>query len=754
LSELPVELGNFEIKKGVVTFTVRNEFSVKMTLISDDFALPWRLLDIKFLMKNDQMMTQETGVSNNRNPVHEYQINYIRDILTQRLNQNDRPLVDVYNSLHFLAQSLQLELLFQQINIINRNRFYEICEYINWKQLSIRYWLDYSKNQFNYKLTIHIRENSNYLQSTHSPMLNWREHAQIDSTFKDDSFSIEKILFKTIKLRSRHRLEQIQNLLFNNANNNYKIGSFCHSNLIESKPALAITFFNETKSIQQLLWISIDYYSGLFKVYIPNLLPKHLKTSLEQCLNTNLNINSCYSLLSTIRMWLLVERSRMLIANHGFKCIESDFVNIVSYGTDEIEQFYNNRIDKTYSIFVEIKNQEKLLFLLITVNKSDRNQLEISTPTNVNQLMVNYYILNLEKCKFNGELDPTKAYQKIMSINDLNGNSSYLTPCYTSNITTMYHKTKQMNSNDKCINEILNKVELINERLPFFKLISVLNEQNVVTQSLNIENGNNNDIGLLSLNIISNPIININPQRLITSNLWDHLVSCELRQKNFKEYFVTSTPLYNKAANQVNNQTKLTFSIEFTFKKGIVNLVPTLKSRRFVTFTSEVNSNSHIYSSIVEAKSFSELFENIKLELISMSKIYKLFIEVKEEIESSTTTTEIRFQINDFNFKRLTLIYGPKLAYTLTLQWSKELKQYEILLGTDNVHCARSHVQTPLINYHQLFINEIKKMFTRTQSVLKLIEVLNFTCLSSFALSKLNNLPKFSIPPLNVATGD
>lgn len=54
LSELPIQLKNFRIENGCVKFQVRNEFEIKLTLISDDFKLPWRVLKINFLVRDAQ----------------------------------------------------------------------------------------------------------------------------------------------------------------------------------------------------------------------------------------------------------------------------------------------------------------------------------------------------------------------------------------------------------------------------------------------------------------------------------------------------------------------------------------------------------------------------------------------------------------------------------------------------------------------------------------------------------------------------
>ena len=39
-------------ENGIIRFIVENEFQVMLTLISDDFKLPWRLLKVEFLVKD------------------------------------------------------------------------------------------------------------------------------------------------------------------------------------------------------------------------------------------------------------------------------------------------------------------------------------------------------------------------------------------------------------------------------------------------------------------------------------------------------------------------------------------------------------------------------------------------------------------------------------------------------------------------------------------------------------------------------
>lgn len=148
------------------------------------------------------------------------------------------------------------------LNYVNGGRFYRIFEYTNWKKLTVRYWLDYSKNQFDdFKFTIFIGENSDFLQTTHYPFLNWRDHKNIDEILKTDDLYIEKVINSIIKYRSKKRLTEIQSY--------FAKVNFCKSILYEQKPAIKIQFF-DSKLKKQSIWISIDYYTGLFKCLIQN----------------------------------------------------------------------------------------------------------------------------------------------------------------------------------------------------------------------------------------------------------------------------------------------------------------------------------------------------------------------------------------------------------------------------------------------------------------------------------------------------
>ena len=47
-----------------------------------------------------------------------------------------------------------------------------------------------------FKFTICVGENSDYLQTSHYPPLNWRDHRHVDTILRSDELVIEKLVHK------------------------------------------------------------------------------------------------------------------------------------------------------------------------------------------------------------------------------------------------------------------------------------------------------------------------------------------------------------------------------------------------------------------------------------------------------------------------------------------------------------------------------------------------------------------------------
>ena len=117
LSELPTQFHNFLIERGHVKFCVKNEFEVMLTVVSDDYKKPWRLLNIKILVKNPQDPSKFFKFLINpyqlyllncclldRTLVHPQQVYYIHELLQRRLYESEKPLLDLFRSLRKLIK--------------------------------------------------------------------------------------------------------------------------------------------------------------------------------------------------------------------------------------------------------------------------------------------------------------------------------------------------------------------------------------------------------------------------------------------------------------------------------------------------------------------------------------------------------------------------------------------------------------------------------------------------------------------------
>jgi hypothetical protein len=297
---------------------------------------------------------------------------------------------------------------------------------------------------------------------------------------------------------------------------------------------------------------------------------------------------------------------------------------------------------------------------------------------------------------------------------------------------------------DPCIVEFVKMVYLIEERLPYLSFIKILNKQSVVTQNVQ---PNPELLQMLSLNFISAPTQISSPELpdhlyldSLSHNLWNLVTSFTVRQKQFKDYLNIALPIvsYSKIL-PFGMLSKFIFIIEFALdRKLIFDMLDSFGDKK-----SESNSRIDVYSVAVEANNLDSLYNSIKLEWISMCKMYNLILELRQALQKYPEMGQ-QIKIKKANFKRLIVRYGPEFAYTIQFKWSKEGKFYDIVLGVDAVKGAVAKVDEPLINYHVLFLNEIKRYFASTNySIVNLVQVLNYTCVSTFGLAKLTSFPKF-----------
>ena len=283
----------------------------------------------------------------------------------------------------------------------------------------------------------------------------------------------------------------------------------------------------------------------------------------------------------------------------------------------------------------------------------------------------------------------------------------------------------------------------IEERLPFFDFVSILNKQNSVAQNIVTTP---DILPLISLDLIS--LLPLSKSDLVDSQniddlsneLWNSVFSFSIKHKHFKDYLNTALPIISFTKVQYLSHFKFAFNLEICFQPGIIKNAEEVKLNSETTHT--LKNRFDVHSSIIETSNLELFYSMLKSEWVSMCKMFQLIKEIKAAFNKYPELMKF-IEIKQLNLKKITLKYGHGFVHSVNLIWSKENKSYDIFLGTDRISFGKTQVDQGLINYHILFINEIKKHFLTNQSIINLVQLLNSTCQSTFGLAKLVNLPKY-----------
>ncbi len=290
-----------------------------------------------------------------------------------------------------------------------------------------------------------------------------------------------------------------------------------------------------------------------------------------------------------------------------------------------------------------------------------------------------------------------------------------------------------------------------------------LSKQNILTQSIQIDD----KLSIGYVNILNTPKLETKEIQMVSDNLWKKVLKCKMRKIDFKlinnQYLVTSS--------QRSFYTRYNYSLEFVFREKIFeNRLQQLclsdlnqyfynnsqqysfhnyqqQQQQYQQLNENVKSlNIESYVLYLDVKNTEDIYEIFKTEWLRICQMYKLIRQIYKAFKQYPELRKTMRVLN-FNFKQLVISYGHNFGYKIVFQWSKETKIFDIFLLSNNTNAPISNFtsyETPSINYQFMFINEIKKMFNyKNLNIVNLIQILNETCLPSYSLAKLYNLPKF-----------
>lgn len=119
----------------MIRFKVPYEFEVTLSVLSEDFSVPWRLVSLKVLV--GEALVDRAVL------LHEHQKLYLHQLVQSRLYSDDTPLRDCYQCLHHFCLSLQLDCLHSQACQLSSEvygGYIKVEEYCHAHHLKIVYW--------------------------------------------------------------------------------------------------------------------------------------------------------------------------------------------------------------------------------------------------------------------------------------------------------------------------------------------------------------------------------------------------------------------------------------------------------------------------------------------------------------------------------------------------------------------------------------------------------------------------------------
>ncbi|XP_052862208.1 mediator of RNA polymerase II transcription subunit 14 isoform X2 [Anopheles cruzii] len=294
------QLRKFRIENGRVTFKVDHEFEVSLTVMGDAPTVPWRLLDIDFLVED-----KETG--DGKALVHPLQVNYIHQLIQGRIVDCIDALAEVYSCLHYFCQSLQLEVLYTQTLRLMRDRLDDhihVDEYIVGSKLTVSYWRELTnkdpKSELGYRLTIQTDPNdcSKQLAILHVPSIGSKEADIADRAVRSDLLSMERLLVHTVYVRSLARLNDVKTELQHFLKD-------VEYNIHGTPAMLTVPVLNPCLRAEHI-YITVDTHTGMLRCHVPKHLDCPIMPDMQHALNNDWS--KLQHLISELRYWITQRR--------------------------------------------------------------------------------------------------------------------------------------------------------------------------------------------------------------------------------------------------------------------------------------------------------------------------------------------------------------------------------------------------------------------------------------------------------------
>lgn len=697
-TDLPRHMCKPLIGNGRVKFRVEHEFEVTLTLMGDGPTIPWRLLDINFLVEDPE-------VGDGQALVHSLQVNYIHQLVQSRLIDNEQPLDDLHACLHSFCQSLQLEVLHSQTLSLMRHRLGDsihIEEYTVGKCLLLSYWRDSGKKdskpfQQVYKLNVHVNEadKNKPLQISHFPQILGSESTKVAHTITSDHLSIEKLLVHTVHIRSLTKLKDLDREL------RLILSAPCE---IRDVPLiLYVSLLNPCLDSEKLC-IAVDLMKGTFLVSLAQKATA-LTSEIEECLNADKR--DLRKLLHSLKCWLMLERCRKSLQYHQVACYNSlPLTNLSGHALESLSKhrLYARLPKQTeHYLVVEIHDvtplrKRKIVeyrYHLLQVKADDGSDFTGSTNINLDSVT-----------------DQSVAFLRAGHLVEIDSFLATHGPCgrlfdsgtddrdYLSRKRKLLlgdksepPAKKQAYSSVWFVPELMHIIAMCEERLPLVELGEELDRRNIAHQGIQVE-GEGVAMSLALLQAPPSPS-GMDPDSVtqLRKSLMSFLF--RLQSRSVRTWVVEAVfarpPIESSNVHECGPYQRILLMKDKLTMSTMEKIVD-------MFLVDEWSSVARLYDSVLQ-----------------FAAVYKEDQELSREVE-----------VKSYNFRQFVLAYGPAKCYTVTISYSG---QFHVTFGTSG-QASAANCHTPAATY-------LEKDLNQTGSLVHLAKTLSESWPLWFSVGKL-----------------
>lgn len=683
---------NLKIELGRVIFHVENEFDLRLTVTGDSPTLPWRVLGIDLLVED-----ADTGEG--RDLVHPGHHKLMEQLVQQKMNESQTPLVDVFAKLHNFCLSLQIEVLHDQTERLQRERLansIKINEHIPGQELAITYWG--GKNIL--RIQTDQADLSRPLKLIHQPDLVLDspigDH-ESENIFKPGNVSIEGLITDTIQKRAFIKLSQLASDLREKKYGNCSISG---------TPSLLHVRCLDPCAASEELIISIDL-NGSYLAHVPQYEKScPLAENIQESLNSNRSKLGTY--FDQLKIWLTKKRCIRTIDYLSVTATESlplcSKANHAKLDDKVPRLFFQFNKYNHYYLMAEFFTSESNSYsldthysLLVTEpapNITSDGLDIVDTDTTVDSVKRDLVIVeNIIRLDVQAIIAKNHYYEPISQEKSLTFSNS--------NVTTKrdaIKKVEEFGASKLCGNTGTQPpVSLVNE-LP--QLVSFCEEK---LAHLGLEK----ELRYRNFNYeVSHTEVSGHAYCISFSQV------PSLKTNGYSNALKNDTSVMTVCLHEKPQASKI-WHCTYIFKNCPIQTQSSKEHspRRFVFTPYE--------SPLLTMSMVSKFIDDTQLDWACMAHLYDVVLDFSRDIQNDPTIMD-SIILRSFTYKKLVIVYGPQRNFSVTLLWKPTDRKFHLIFSVVG--------GTPfMLNPHSCMVTHYKHEFNQHKSVKTLVNSLNAT---------------------------